>query len=95
MRVRGERTVSWGGAPCAGYLGLYVEPERKGDGRYAIPSIPWDDSWEPGTVVVVNITVRPVALARKSRKKCHNPWPAHVHDADKKRNGMRTRRGRR
>ncbi len=95
IRVRSERNVSWGGAPCSGYVGLYVEPEKKSDHTHAIPSIPWDDSWEPGTIVLVTITVRPLSLAPRSRKKCHNPWPAHVHDADKQRRDTRARRERR
>ena len=84
VRVRSERNVGWSGAPCSGFLQLFEDPAPDESGKYHTPSIPWDDSWEPGTVVNVEITVTLVKLAPRSRKKCHNPWPAHVHDHDKK-----------
>jgi hypothetical protein len=92
VEVRSERNVLWSGAPCGGWLHLFEEPAPDESGMYHAPSIPWDASWPPGTVVMVDIVVRPVSIAKKSRKKCHNPWPAHVHDADKERQRRRAAR---
>jgi hypothetical protein len=77
VRVRSERNVSWGGAPCGGWLQLFEEPAPNKRGKYLTPSIPWDDSWEPGSIVEVTISVKLVKAGPRSRKKCHNPWPAH------------------
>lgn len=85
VRVRSERGLQWSGAPCGGFLQLYEEPAPSKDGSFHTPSIPWDDSWEIGTIVDVEITVTLVKTAPKSRKKCHNTWPAHVHDAERER----------
>lgn len=85
-QIKSERNVSWGGYPCAGQLKLLRD---NGDGTYSDMDIPWDDSWEPGSVVDVAVTVTLVKAAPKSRKRCHNPWPAHVCDDGKARNKKR------
>lgn len=92
VTVRSHRDTSWAGAPCSGWLQMFVEPAPDARGVYARPSIPWDDSWELGSVVDVTIVVTLVKAAPKSRKKCHNPWPAHVHDDERKRRMKRARR---
>jgi hypothetical protein len=94
VQVRSERGLQWAGAPCGGFLQLYEEPAPNSDGARLRPSIPWDDSWEPGTRVDVKIVVTLVKAAPKSRKKCHNTWPAHVHDSDRERRAKRAARGR-
>ncbi len=83
VTVRSSRGVGSAGAPCDGWLQLHEEPAPDAHGVSHPPSIPWDDSWEPGSVVDVTITVTLVKAAPKSRKKCHNPWPAHVHDDER------------
>lgn len=92
VRVRSERQLGWAIAPCGGFLALYEEPSAREPDRYRRPSIPWDESWEPGTVVDVRIVVTLVRAAPKSRKKCHNPWPAHVHDDERERQRRRQQR---
>lgn len=92
VRVRSERGLQWSGAPCGGWLQLYEEPSPDEQGVYRTPSIPWHDSWQPGTIVDVEIRVTLVKAAPKSRKRCHNPWPAHVHDDERARRAKRAQR---
>lgn len=91
VTVRRERALGWSGAPCGGWLQLFEELAPDSSGSYHTPSVPWDDSWEPGTVVDVRIVVTLVKAAPKSRKRCHNPWPAHVHDEDRDRRPRRAK----
>lgn len=88
-RVIGKRNCSWSAAPCQGWLQVL---EQESDGVWRHPDIPWDDSWEPGTIVEVEMIARVVKFGPKSRKRCHVPWPAHVCDDGKARNRRKARR---
>jgi hypothetical protein len=77
-RVMSARQLSWAGAPCSGFLSLTRPGPIAGEKLHA--DIPWDDSWVPGSIVEVEVKVTLVKAVPKSRKRCHNPWPAHVHD---------------
>lgn len=75
-RVTSERNVQWSGAPCGGFLSLTrQDPDHQGCRLHT--TIPWDDSWEPGSIVDVEMKVTLVKAGPRSRKRCHNPWPAH------------------
>lgn len=87
-RVTSSRGLQWAGAPCGGFLQLL----RDVDGTQSSVDIPWDASWEPGTIVEVELKVTLVKAAPKSRKLCHNTWPAHVCDDGEARNRKRKKK---
>lgn len=74
-------------APCGGYWDVREIRENGTEvsGGYfdmvhrALGRIP-----EPGSRLRLTVQVEVLDEAVASRQKCHNPWPAHVHDGDRR-----------
>lgn len=78
-----ERGLSYAGAPCQGYM-QYRELATDDAIRKLNPPHVFDlieralgDNPEFGSVVKLTVTVEVVKRGAPSRKRCHNPWPAH------------------
>ncbi|HEX7095672.1 MAG TPA: hypothetical protein VF183_07300 [Acidimicrobiales bacterium] len=88
--VESVRDLHHGGTPCAGYMRYEERPLP--DKRILSQPDVFDiiqralgDNPEFGSQVRLTVQVEVIVEGKPSRKKCHNPWPAHVHDNKRRR----------
>ena len=93
--LKAERGLGWSGAPCEGFYSLVEHTAANAHDRINEPNMfdligrTLGGYPEPGSEFEVTVTIRITKHGKPSKKKCHNPWPAHRCPNQKKRRARR------